>query len=121
MAGNGTHVVRETQHDFRRAIPARRDVFRHETLVARSLGRAAARRVSTREAEIADLELAVCVDEQVSRLEVAVQNVRGMDVLEPAERLVDERLEVRIGQRLPGADLISARGDISALNTFHGR
>ncbi len=44
-----------------------------------------------------------------------------MDVLQSAERLVDERLEVRIGEWLSGADLISARGELSVLRTFHGR
>ena len=32
-----------------------------------------------------------------------------MDVLEPAERLVDERLEVRVGERLLRADLWDGR------------
>lgn len=118
---DGTHVVRETQHDFRRAIPARRDVLGHESLIARSLGRATTGRVSTREAKVTDLQFAVRVNEQISWLEVAVQDVRGMDVLQSAERLVDERLEVRIGEWLSGADLISARGELSVLRTFHGR
>jgi hypothetical protein len=33
-----------------------------------------------------------------------VQNVGGVDVLETAKDLVDERLEMRIGQGLAGAD-----------------
>jgi hypothetical protein len=39
------------------------------------------------------------------RLQVAVEDVRGMDVLQAAQGLVDERLEVGIGERLTGADL----------------
>ena len=39
------------------------------------------------EAKIADLEVAVCVDEQVAGLEVAVQDVGRVDVLEPAQHL----------------------------------
>lgn len=38
-----------------------------------------------------------------------MQDIRRVDVLEATERLVDEALEVRVRQRLAGADLQSAR------------
>ena len=43
--------------------------------------------VPAREVEVADLELAVGVDEEVSRLEVAVNYVPAVDVLHPCNRL----------------------------------
>lgn len=61
--------------------------------------------VAAGKAKVADLELAVGVDEQISGLEVAVENVGGVNVLEAAEGLVDEGLEVGVGQWLLGADL----------------
>ena len=61
--------------------------------------------ISTSETKVADLELTVGVDEEVARLEVTVQDVGGVDVLEAAEDLVDEGLEVRVGERLLRADL----------------
>ena len=38
-----------------------------------------------------------------------MKNVRRVDVLEAAQRLVDERLEVGVAQRLARADLLSER------------
>ena len=109
--GQGTHVVGEAEHDLGRAVPPRRDVFGHEALVGRGVrGRGAARAPPAREAEVADLELAVRVHEQVARLEVAVQHVRGVDVLEAAEGLVQEGLEVGVGEGLARADLRVGRG-----------
>lgn len=74
---------------------------------------------ATRKAKVADLELAVGVDKEVSGLEVAVEDVGRVDVLtstkagpwthlQSAQRLVDEALEVGVRQRLAGADLGSA-------------
>ena len=50
--------------------------------------------------EIADLEIAGCVEEQVRRLQVPMQNVGGVDVLESAENLVQEVTDVVVAQAL---------------------
>lgn len=88
-----THIIGKAQHDLGRTVPPRRNILRHEALVRGVLGSALAvprRAVPARKAKVADLELAVGVDEEVARLEVAVEHVRGVDVLEATERLVDE-------------------------------
>ena len=93
-----THVVRKAEHDFRCAVPPRRDVLGHESLLLRLVEPA-------REPEIANLELAIGVHEQVARLEIAVQHVGRVDVFEAAERLVNEGLEMRVREGLAGTDL----------------
>lgn len=95
----GFGVVLEAEHDFGRAVPPRRDVLGHVPGILLGIDREA-----TREAEIANLQLAVGIDEQVARLEVAVQHVRRVYVLQTAEDLVDERLEMSIGEGLPGSN-----------------
>jgi hypothetical protein len=65
-----------------RSIPPRDHVLRHEVLLS---GRA-------RQAKVADLEVAVGVQEEVAGLQVAVQDVGGVDVLEAAQQLVEEVL-----------------------------
>ena len=65
---NVTHVVCKAEHDLRCAIPPRRDIFGHEPLLLRLIKPAG-------ESKIANLELAVRIDEQVARLEIAVQHV----------------------------------------------
>ena len=76
-----THVVGETQHDFRSAIPSSGHVFRHEALVSGRLGGATARYVTSRKTEITDLESAVGIHQEVSRLDVPVQYVCRVDIL----------------------------------------
>jgi hypothetical protein len=78
-----THVVGKAEHDLGRAVPPRRDVLGHEPLLLRLVEPA-------REPEIADLQLAVRVHEQIARLEVAMEDISRMDILQAAERLIDE-------------------------------
>ena len=93
-----THVVRKAEHDLGGAIPPRRDILGHKALLLRLIE-------PTREPKIAYFEFAVRVHEQVSRLEVAVEHVSGVDIFQAAQRLVDERLEVRVRKRLTGTNL----------------
>lgn len=65
-------VLLPSQHDFRGTVVSRRDVARH------------LRVLDSGEAEIADLQVAVLIDENVAGLEVTVDNAGGMDILEPA-------------------------------------
>lgn len=76
-----TYVVGETQHDFRSAVPTRGHVFRHEALVSSRLGGATTRCVPSRKAKVADLQFAVGIHEEVSRLEITMQHVCGVDIL----------------------------------------
>ena len=81
----GFGVVLERKHDFRSTIPSRGNVLRHVTSVLLGIDRE-----TTGKTEIANLELAVGINKQVTGLEIAVQNVRRVDVLETAENLVDK-------------------------------
>ena len=89
----------EAQHDLRSAVPSRSNVFSH---VPRILFWIDGK--SSRETEITDLQLTVRVHEQVSGLQVSVENVGGVDVFQTAEDLVDEGLEVCVGEGLTGSD-----------------
>jgi hypothetical protein len=65
-----------------RSVPPRDHVLRHEVLLSGG----------ARQAEIADLEVAVGVEEEVAGLQVPVQDVGGVDVLEAPQQLVEEVL-----------------------------
>ena len=58
--------------------------------------------VRTCQTEIANLQIAVGVNEEISWLEVPVVNACGVNVLKTSENLVQEKLNVIIGQRLVG-------------------
>ena len=104
-----THLAVEQQ--LRRAVPPGYHILRH---VLGLVGGA-------REPEVADLEVAVGVEQQVGRLEVAVQHARRVDVLEAAQELVEEVLRetgggVRVGRerrerQVHACDLLTARRD----------
>ena len=93
-----THVVRKAKHDLGGTIPPRRNVLGHKALLLGLIK-------PPREPKIANFELAVRIHEQVSRLEIAVEHVGRVDIFQAAQRLVDERLEVRIRKRLTGTNL----------------
>lgn len=96
----GFCVLCETEHDLRSSVPSCSDILGLEAssnivgLVAEATG----------ETEVANLQFAVGIDEQVAGLEIAVQDVGRVDILEAAEDLVDKGLEVGVGQRLATAD-----------------
>ena len=95
----GFGVTLETEHDFGSSVPSRRDVFSHVPSILLWINTE-----PSRQAEIGNLQLAVRVDEQVAGLQVTVQHVGAVDVFQPAQDLVDEGLEVGVGERLAGAD-----------------
>lgn len=97
-----TYIVGEAQHDLGCTVPTSSYILGHKTLIggAASVGVAATGTVTASKTEITDLELTIGVDEKVTGLEVTMKNIGGMDVLEAAESLVDEGLEVGVGQRL---------------------
>ena len=85
------------QHDLRRSVPPRRNVFGHEA------GILLCRLDASRQAKVANLKVAVGVEQEVGRLEVAVDDVGRVEGLEGAEGLVDKVLGVVVGEVL-GAD-----------------
>lgn len=92
-------VALEAQHNLGRTVPSGGDIFRHVSGVFLRVDGEA-----TGEAKVANLELAVGVDEQVAGFQVSVQNIGRVNVLEAAEDLVDEGLEVGVGEGLSGAN-----------------
>jgi len=56
--------------------------------------------VCSRQAEVTDLQVAVTVDQKVLRLQISVEDVRTMDVLQATQDLVQEELNVLIGDLL---------------------
>lgn len=95
----GLGVALEAQHDLRGTVPPRGHVLGHVASILLGVDGEA-----TSQAKIADLELAIGVNEKVTGLQVTVQHVGRMDVLETAQDLVDEGLEVGVGQGLAGAN-----------------
>jgi hypothetical protein len=68
----------ESKHDLGRSVPSRSDIFSHVcTRVIRSLVEA------TTETEVANLEFAICVDQEVTWLEISVDDSSGVNVLHP--------------------------------------
>lgn len=79
-----TYIVREAQHDLWRAVPSSSDIFGHEALVSGGLGgwcSSASGSVSTSQTKVANLQLAIGVDQQVAGLQVSVQDIGRVDVL----------------------------------------
>lgn len=77
------------QHDLGRAVPPGRYVFGHEASLATvRLGRLG----RPREPKVADFDVAVGVQEQVRRLEVAVDHVGRVQRLDRPEGLICEVL-----------------------------
>ncbi|KAG5458717.1 MAG: hypothetical protein BJ554DRAFT_1008, partial [Olpidium bornovanus] len=98
-------VLLERQHDLRCAVPPRGDVLGHEVVRPVALVGAGA----AGEAEVADLKVAVGVQQQIAGFQVAVQHVGGMHELQRAERLVDEVLAVVVRQLLRADDAVQVR------------
>jgi len=81
---DGGRVVGETQHNFWRSIPSSGNIFSHEALVGTSLGVGTSPGgVASGETEVADFELAVGINQEVTRLEITMDDVRRMNVLRP--------------------------------------
>ena len=94
-------ILLERQHDLWCAVPASCDVFSHETsLCARGLGCLD----GSCEAEIADLEVAVGVEQEIRWFQITMYNIGGVKSLKRPESLVDEVLSVIVGEILSAND-----------------
>lgn len=100
-----TYIVRKAEHDFWGAVPASRDIFGHEALVAGSSRSSTTWTVTSGKAKVTNLQFAVRIDEQVSGFEIAVKDIGRVDIFKPTQSLVNERLKVGISERLSRTDL----------------
>lgn len=91
----GLSVALETQHDFGSSVPAGGYIFGHVPRIFLWV-----HRETSGQTKITNLQLAIGVDEQISRLQVSMKHVRRVNILETAQNLVDEGLEMGIGERL---------------------
>lgn len=107
MQLTGLGVALEAEHDFRGAVPSRGYIFCHVASILFGVDGEAASKT-----KIANLELTVGIHKEVTGLEISVEDIGGVDVLEAAEDLVNEGLEVGVGKRL-------ARTDNGGQITFH--
>mmetsp|Transcript_42244 Transcript_42244/g.90136 ORF Transcript_42244/g.90136 Transcript_42244/m.90136 type:complete len:270 (+) Transcript_42244:701-1510(+) len=95
--GGGVGLVLDEQ--LGRAVPARDDVLGERLVLGLGVWEDGASK-----AEVADLQVAVLVHEEVARLEVAMQHVRRVDGVDTTQDLVEEVLEVLVGERLLRVD-----------------
>lgn len=108
----GISVVGCIEYDLGCSVPSSDDVFsesRSGLFVAAS------------ETEVTDLEVAVLVEQQVARLEISMDDVRGVDVKAASEQLIHEVLAVVVRQVLSRVDhsvhvcLHQVRNDVDIL------
>ena len=100
---DGGPVVLVLDEELGRAVPPRRHIL-GEVLLRVLFGDIVAKVGAARHPEVGDAQIAVLVDEDVARLEVAVEHVRRVHRLEAAEDLVGEALDVVVGEVLRRAD-----------------
>ena len=95
----GFGVTLETQHNLRSTVPSSSNVFRHVPRILLRINRE-----TSCQTKIANLKLAVGVHQKVAGLQVSVEHVGGVNIFQAAEDLVDEGLEVGVGEWLAGSD-----------------
>ena len=97
---NRARVILAAEQQLRRPVPPRDHVLGHEPPLRRR----------PRQAKVAYFQVAVRVQEQVAGLQIAVQHLRGVNVLEPAQDLVQEILAVLVAEALRRSqDLVEVR------------
>ena len=96
---DGEVVVLGAEEELGRAVVLRDDLLGHVAVLVEL--------DDSGQAEVAYLEQAVAVDEQVAGLDVAVDDARRVEVLDAAQYLVEEELDVVLGEHLrTGDDLV---------------
>ena len=73
-------IILKAEHNLRRPVPPRRDIFGHEPGIG-GVGEGGIAFETPGETEVANFEFTVGVDEEVSRFEVPVEDGGGVDVL----------------------------------------
>ena len=82
-------IILRVEHHFRSAVVARHDVLCHRVQVAVFF---------SREAEVAEPDVAVLISEDVGGLDVSVNDASGVQELKSTEDLVDDELDVIVGE-----------------------
>mmetsp|Transcript_17459 Transcript_17459/g.23554 ORF Transcript_17459/g.23554 Transcript_17459/m.23554 type:complete len:332 (+) Transcript_17459:378-1373(+) len=88
-------VLSPGEDDLGGAVPACGDVVREG-----SLRRHQGLDVGARKPKVTDLQIAVAVDQEITRLQVTMKNSARVNVLEPAQDLVQEKLDVLVAEHL---------------------
>lgn len=105
-------VALAVEHDLRCSIPSGGDILGEEAgVIVLGVGH-------SRQAKVADLEVAGGVQQKVRRLQVAVQHVGRVDVLEAAQYLVEEVADVIVRDLLRLQQLVQV-GLHQALHDVH--
>jgi len=102
---DGARVLLLREDDFGGAVPARGDVVGELRRRGHEVGD-----VGAGEAEIADFQVAVAVNQQVARFQVPVQDTCGVQVLQAAEDLIGEESDVLFGEGLVRLDNLGQIG-----------
>lgn len=92
-------VALEREHNLWRTVPSCSYVFRHVPRILLGVDRE-----TSCETEIANLQLAISIDEQISRLQITVKDIGRVNIFQSTQNLVDKGLEVGVGEGLPGTD-----------------
>ena len=82
------------EHDLRSPVPSRGHIFSEETCVIMFRVR------HPREAKVTNLEIASCVQQQVTGLQVTMEDIGRVDILEAPENLVEKVANVVITESL---------------------
>ena len=96
-------VLLEGEHDFGCAVPAGSDVFCHE---ARLCAGWLCGLDGASETKVADLEIAVGVEEEIRGLEISVYDISGVEGLECSQGLIDKVLGVIVREILCPNDAV---------------
>ena len=91
----GFCVALEAQHDLRRSVPSRCNVFCHVSSILIWIYAE-----TSSQTKVGDLEFAVGVYQQITRFQISVKDVGAVNILETAKYLVDEGLEVGVCEGL---------------------
>jgi hypothetical protein len=67
-----THIVSETQHNFRSSVPSGSDILGHESLISRRLGISFSGCVSSCKAKITYFKITVGIDKEIAWLEITM-------------------------------------------------
>ncbi len=78
-----------------------RDIFGHEPGVTSDSGGSSARGITSGQAKVTDLEFTVSVNQKITGLQIPMQDVRGVDIFESAQGLINEGLKMSVSQGLP--------------------
>jgi hypothetical protein len=95
----GFGITLEAQHNLRCTVPSRCNVFCHVSSIFLWVNRE-----PSSQSKITNLQFTVGIDQQISGLQISMEDVGRVDVFQSAEDLVDEGLEMCVGEGLAGSN-----------------